>query len=85
MFVHGPTGHREDTWTHPSGVFWPGALLPHDLPSARILAFGYDADVFFSANPSFQSLRGHGQDLASDISVLRKCDNTVGPNTAYHT
>ncbi|KAF2267309.1 hypothetical protein CC78DRAFT_551989 [Lojkania enalia] len=38
-------GNREKTWTHRNGTFWPGALLSQDFPRARIMVFGYDADV----------------------------------------
>lgn len=30
---------------HKKKVFWPRDLLPKDLPNARILTFGYDADL----------------------------------------
>lgn len=46
VFVHGLTGDRERTWTHPiNGVCWPRDILPQSLPDARILTFGYDAYV----------------------------------------
>ncbi|KEF62369.1 uncharacterized protein A1O9_00341 [Exophiala aquamarina CBS 119918] len=46
VFVHGLTGDRERTWTHPgNGVCWPRDILPQNLPDARILTFGYDAYV----------------------------------------
>ncbi|KAF4535003.1 SesB-related regulatory protein [Lasiodiplodia theobromae] len=52
VFVHGPGGDKEGTWTwispersiqQPERVFWPRDLLPKDLPHARIISFGYDA------------------------------------------
>ncbi|CAN9334975.1 unnamed protein product, partial [Alternaria alternata] len=43
--VHGLNGHREKTWTTSGGVNWLRELLPHDLPNARILSWGYDANT----------------------------------------
>ncbi|KAI9653966.1 MAG: hypothetical protein M1821_006827 [Bathelium mastoideum] len=77
VFVHGLTGSREDTWTSDSGIFWPQVYLQEDLPSVRILAFGYDADVVRkSGYTSFETLRGHGQALANDIAIFRENDGT---------
>lgn len=46
VFIHGLTGDRERTWTHPTnGICWPRDILPQSLPGARILTFGYDAYV----------------------------------------
>ncbi|KAK5057648.1 hypothetical protein LTR84_011649 [Exophiala bonariae] len=51
IFVHGLTGDRERTWTHPTnGVCWPRDILPRSLPDARILTFGYDAYVVRARN-----------------------------------
>ncbi|CAN9331109.1 unnamed protein product [Alternaria alternata] len=46
--VHGLNGHCEKTWTAGNGVDsvnWLRDLLPHDLPNARILSWGYDANT----------------------------------------
>ncbi|KAK2601581.1 hypothetical protein QQS21_004899 [Conoideocrella luteorostrata] len=52
VFVHGLGGDRIDTWTWrdkdlDDTTFWPGdrELLPTDCPTARILSFGYNADI----------------------------------------
>ncbi|KAK7442578.1 hypothetical protein Landi51_09484 [Colletotrichum acutatum] len=46
VFIHGLKGHREKTWTSDKASEpWPKALLPSEIPNARILAYGYDADV----------------------------------------
>ncbi|KAF9884479.1 hypothetical protein FE257_001740 [Aspergillus nanangensis] len=44
VFVHGLHGGRTKTWTK-DDVLWPEELLPGDVPSARILTYGYDANV----------------------------------------
>ncbi|KAK4119723.1 hypothetical protein N657DRAFT_693505 [Parathielavia appendiculata] len=44
VFVHDLNGDREKTWTaHDTSEAWPRALLPSELPTARVLTFGYDA------------------------------------------
>ncbi|KAF2177823.1 hypothetical protein K469DRAFT_696337 [Zopfia rhizophila CBS 207.26] len=64
VFVHGLTGNREKTWTHRNGTFWPRALLSEDLLRARIMTFGYDADVVrFWTLASSNRLDDHGKSL----------------------
>ncbi|KAH7130806.1 Alpha/Beta hydrolase protein [Dendryphion nanum] len=76
VFVHGLTGSREKTWTHSNSVFWPGALLPEDIPRARIMTFGYDADVVrFWSIASSNRLDDHGKSLA--YAVLDQRDDDV--------
>jgi predicted alpha/beta hydrolase len=51
-------------------TFWPSDLLPKDLPNARILTFGYDADVVRALDTtSSNSLRDHGKSLAHELAI----------------
>ncbi|PSN64914.1 hypothetical protein BS50DRAFT_677808 [Corynespora cassiicola Philippines] len=72
VFVHGLTGNRDTTWTYNDSVLWPRDLLPKDIPHARILTFGYDADVarFFSITSS-NTIRDHGKSFAQDLAMFR--------------
>jgi pimeloyl-ACP methyl ester carboxylesterase len=45
VFVHGLCENRISTWCSDNGLLWPQKLLSHDISDARILTFGYDADV----------------------------------------
>ena len=48
MAVHGLGGDAITTWTHPkSKAFWLKDFLPQQIPDARIMTFGYNADVAF--------------------------------------
>ncbi|KAH0562121.1 hypothetical protein GP486_003181 [Trichoglossum hirsutum] len=68
VFVHGLTGNREKAWTHRNGNFWPRDLLPEDFPRARIMTFGYDADVVrFWTIASSNRLHDHGKSLAYSV------------------
>ncbi|CZR63528.1 uncharacterized protein PAC_13425 [Phialocephala subalpina] len=72
VFVHGLTGNRDKTWTHTNDFFWP-LELAKDIPTARIMTFGYDADVVkLWGIAGSNNLRNHGKSLASDASDLRR-------------
>ena len=79
VFVHGLTGNRENTWTHKeSGVFWPEDLLSRDLEKARIVTFGYDANVVNTFDmASTSTLRDHGKSLVQDLTRWRLRSRTV--------
>ena len=73
MFVHGLTGNRETTWTHSNGTYWPRDLLPQALPTARIITFGYDANVVrIWDTASSNGLYDHGKSLEFQLSRIRK-------------
>ncbi|KAI0016123.1 hypothetical protein F4780DRAFT_760925 [Xylariomycetidae sp. FL0641] len=72
IFIHGLTGDSWRTWHHPSGVYWPIDLLSQDLPGARILSFGYDADVAKLVGAVGKSnLRDHASTLVGEYGALR--------------
>jgi hypothetical protein len=73
IFVHGLRGHRENTWTDTAAnVFWPRDLLPEIMGTARVISWGYDANVanFLSA-ASQASVFGHAQTLLADLADQR--------------
>lgn len=77
VFVHGLTGNRENTWTC-NHTLWPETLLPKELPKARILTFGFDADVVNFWSPAGQNRIGnHAQNLAQSLANLRDRTETV--------
>ncbi|KAK4063787.1 hypothetical protein Trihar35433_8495 [Trichoderma harzianum] len=78
IFLHGLTGHRERTWTAEGQADpWPKSLLPKDLPTARIITYGYDADVLHLTRVAGQNtVREHAKTLINDLSALRT--DTVG-------
>jgi hypothetical protein len=72
VFVHGLTGNRTTTWTSQSGVCWPRDLLSKEFPMARIMTFGYDADVVRLWNiAGSNTLRDHGNSLAHALANHR--------------
>jgi hypothetical protein len=73
--VHGLNGHCEQTWTAGNGVNsvnWLRDLLPHDLPNARILSWGYDANTHSRSRVSCQYLFDHARTLVSDLCLERQ-------------
>jgi protein SERAC1 len=77
VFVHGLGGDRMKTWTDDQ-VFWPKDLLPVDIPEARILTFGYDANiVHFWGMPSQNRIDNHADELVASLVGLRDRTKTV--------
>ncbi|RMZ84471.1 hypothetical protein DV738_g741, partial [Chaetothyriales sp. CBS 135597] len=70
IFVHGLTGDRERTWMAKDAVApWPQTLLPSEVLNARILTFGYDADV--------TNLCDWAERLAKTIGVLKQTNTNI--------
>ncbi len=71
MAIHGLNGHREKTWTASNDKLWLRDFLPQRLPTARIIAWGYDASTH-GINPiSTQHLHDHADKLISDLCLER--------------
>ncbi|KAL2056045.1 hypothetical protein ABVK25_003687 [Lepraria finkii] len=78
VFIHGLTGGRESTWTAKgAATCWPELLLPNDLPEARIIIYGYDADVVnFWSMASQNTVGDHGQKFVTSLANLRDSTDT---------
>ena len=77
----GLTGNRETTWSGNLESLWPRDILSADLPTARIMTFGYDADVVRAIDiASSNRIRDHAQTLARELARKRSIDGCVG----YH-
>jgi hypothetical protein len=74
------TGDREKTWTaHDASEPWPKALLPSELPTARVLTFGYDAYVAdWRGVVSQNRIGNHAWNLLTSLATYRERDDTVG-------
>ncbi|KAK4977595.1 hypothetical protein LTR42_001966 [Elasticomyces elasticus] len=73
FFVHGLAGDRRATWTK-DDIFWPQDLLKAQIPHARILTFGYDADpihFFRLGGQNHQTIFSHAQDLLTAVKNKR--------------
>lgn len=79
VLVHGLTGGPRKTWYHgASSTFWPAELLACDVPRARIMTWGYDADVAsFWGHASQNRLGDHARNLLGDLGGVRDDANTV--------
>jgi hypothetical protein len=73
IFIHGLTGSAYSTWLHKeSGVHWPRDLLKENMKHARIMTFGYDADVVnFWTHAAQDGISGYANDLLASIADRR--------------
>lgn len=54
-------------------VFWPLNLLPQDIPDARIISWGYDANIAHFLEPTSNlKVKDHARSLSNDLGELRK-------------
>ena len=61
------------TWTHDStGKLWLRDFLPHTIPNARIMTFGYDSGVVGSR--SVIGMMENANILLTQLSLLRHSD-----------
>jgi protein SERAC1 len=59
-------------------VFWPKDLLKKDVPTARVLTFGYDADVVNFAKPaSRNTVEDHATNLVKELMFARERTGSV--------
>ncbi|KAK2686835.1 hypothetical protein QWA68_014728 [Fusarium oxysporum] len=74
IFVHGLTGNAHKTWLDKdSRVHWPQDLLKLDLEDARIMTFGYDADVAnFLTQAAQDGISGYANDLLGGLAGRRE-------------
>ncbi|KAL3486348.1 hypothetical protein BJX62DRAFT_228795 [Aspergillus germanicus] len=79
IFVHGLTGNCETTWTdRDTRIFWPEALLPYDNSDARILMFGYNADIIhFLSMASQNRIGNHAQNFINLLSQVQEKSETM--------
>lgn len=62
-------------------VFWPESMLPTVLSEARILTWGYDADVdAFNTSVGHNNVEQHSTDLLTDIANLLDKLGEVSPD-----
>jgi hypothetical protein len=69
--VHGLGGDRVETWTHPkSKAFWLRDFLPQQIPDARVMTFGYNADAAFGQSTA--EVADHAKSLLSSLVDKRE-------------
>jgi hypothetical protein len=81
VFIHGLGGTSHATWSknRDADLFWPRVFLPQerDINSARILTFGYNAEVKGRSNA--KSVLDFAKDLLYDLKYS-KDENTEDLN-----
>lgn len=70
--VHGLMGHPYDTWSSKTNQFYWPAHLTNEIPTARVMTFGYDADPkSFLGQVSHNRLGDHARTLLQDLARER--------------
>ena len=81
--VHGLYGNRTSTWTSSqTNAFWLKDFLPRDVPNARVMTFGYNADAAFGNTTA--GILDHAKSLLSSLIDKREgndvdCRYVLGP------
>ena len=75
------TGKRTKTWLADGAAQpWPQELLAKEIPEARILTYGYDADVaHFIKRAGQNTVREHARNLMRDLVNHRRKDSSQMP------
>src|ERR1700712_2200590 len=69
--VHGLGGDAVATWTHPkSKKVWLRDFLPQQIPDARIMTFGYNADAAFGQSTA--EIVDHAKSLLASLVDKRE-------------
>ncbi|KAJ4352526.1 uncharacterized protein N0V89_007875 [Didymosphaeria variabile] len=76
IFVHGLTGSAYSTWLYEdTNTHWPRDLIMKDIGNARILAFGYDANIVnFWDQAAQDGISGYAKDLLGKLWRKRQHD-----------
>lgn len=82
VVVHGlnplnTPNHAWMTWTHENGKLWLRDFLPEEHPTARVLLFGYNANVAF--NTSTAGVNEQANQLLNRLWLRRDGDECTRP------
>ena len=78
VFLHGLTGNAYTTWLHkPTHEHWPSKWLKERVPDARVISFGYDADVVnWWRQASMNRVTNHADNMVGGLVRLREYTET---------
>ncbi|CAH0004296.1 unnamed protein product [Clonostachys byssicola] len=72
VLLHGLNGSPENTWKHAtSGFYWPWELSKQ-IPYARVMVFGYDADIKTSLSTSLARIQDLGTAFLTKLGNFRQ-------------
>ncbi|PVF97374.1 hypothetical protein CPB86DRAFT_815646 [Serendipita vermifera] len=75
--IHGLGGHRERSWTaknDKNGKMWLKDFLPDDIPNARILTYGHNADTHSVTYMPAQNIFSLAETFVEDLILERRTD-----------
>lgn len=66
--------------SQPQAIFWPKEFLPRDVPHARVITYGYEAEVMeLFKSVSQNSLYAISRDILNDLQISREASAEVDP------
>ena len=83
--IHGLDGQREKAWTADNEKMWLRDFLPLDIPNARILTYGYNADTHSSELVSAENISQHADIFLRALERERKHAKRVCTNNLIVT
>ena len=75
--IHGLFGHPFETWQADNGNFWLESLLPNDLPSARIMTYGWTSNL--TSKNAMTDLDTVALGLLYELSAKRTLEHSLRP------
>ncbi len=86
VLVHGVGGHPWETWAFDCvetskctvcRAFWPSDLLPADCPDARIMTWGYDANLIDEGHVPERLFFANAELFLNQLSLVRPLGRSI--------
>lgn len=82
VFITGLDGNAYGSWTgRKSGVMWPRDFLTVDLPTARVLTYGYNTKLLHAMSHTFDDFC---TDFLAQLNLARSSDEVGAPRVAIN-
>jgi hypothetical protein len=79
--VTGLAGHPIGSWALPDSQMWLRDFIPHDIPNARVLTYGYDARIQGRDLP-ISTLAELAEEFLARLITMRRCMPQVSNDRA---
>jgi len=80
--IHGLDGDPKRSWTAENGALWLRDFLPDNIPHARIIIYGYDANTRGQQQLACGSTYDLARGMVSSLATHRQATG-VSPNISH--